>query len=99
MTGIVDSVSVTATDKGRVLAAGAERALEIRDLTVDFSSEDGIIHAVDQVSYDVYVGETLGVVGESGSGKSVTWLAVMGLLRRTTARVTGSVLMGGRNLV
>jgi oligopeptide/dipeptide ABC transporter ATP-binding protein len=54
---------------------------------------------VDHVSYDVFAGETLGVVGESGSGKSVTWLAAMGLLRRTTARVTGSVLMAGRDLV
>jgi oligopeptide/dipeptide ABC transporter ATP-binding protein len=99
MTGIVDSAPVAATDTDRALAAGAERVLEIRDLTVDFATEDGIIHAVDQVSYDVYVGETLGVVGESGSGKSVTWLAVMGLLRRTTARVSGSVLLDGRNLV
>jgi peptide/nickel transport system ATP-binding protein len=99
MTGIVDSAPVAATHTGRALAAGAERVLEIRDLTVDFATEDGIIHAVDQVSYDVYVGETLGVVGESGSGKSVTWLAVMGLLRRTTARVSGSVLLDGRNLV
>jgi oligopeptide/dipeptide ABC transporter ATP-binding protein len=82
--------------------SAADRAatvLEIRDLTVDFTTEDGVVHAVDHVSYDVRAGETLGVVGESGSGKSVTWLAAMGLLRRTTARVTGSVLMGGHNLV
>ena len=80
-------------------APAARKVLEIRDLTVDFVTEDGLVHAVDHVSYDVYAGETLGVVGESGSGKSVTWLAAMGLLRRTTAKVSGSVMMDGQNLL
>jgi peptide/nickel transport system ATP-binding protein len=99
MTGTFDSASASATAGRGTDATGATPVLEIRDLTVDFSTEDGIVHAVDHVSYDVRAGETLGVVGESGSGKSVTWLAVMGLLRRTTARVTGSVLFENRNLV
>ncbi len=75
------------------------KVLEIHDLTVDFLTEDGLVHAVDHVTYDVYAGETLGVVGESGSGKSVTWLASMGLLRRTTAKVSGAVMMNGQNLL
>src|SRR6186997_2717099 len=80
-------------------ANSRRKVLEVRDLTVDFTTEDGLVHAVDHVSYDVYAGETLGVVGESGSGKSVTWLAAMGLLRRTTAKVTGAVIMDGQNLL
>jgi len=80
-------------------ADGAQKVLEIADLTVDFVTEEGLVHAVDHVSYDVYAAETLGVVGESGSGKSVTWLAAMGLLRRTSAKVTGSVMMNGQNLL
>ena len=80
-------------------ANSRRKVIEVRDLTVDFTTEDGVVHAVDHVSYDVYAGETLGVVGESGSGKSVTWLAAMGLLRRTTAKVTGAVIMDGQNLL
>jgi oligopeptide/dipeptide ABC transporter ATP-binding protein len=99
MTGIFDSASESGTGGRGSQPEGAATILEIRDLTVDFMTEDGVVHAVDHVSYDVHAGETLGVVGESGSGKSVTWLAAMGLLRRTTAKVTGSVLMAGRNLV
>jgi peptide/nickel transport system ATP-binding protein len=99
MTGIFDSASESGAGGRGSNAEGAAAVLEIHDLTVDFMTEDGVVHAVDHVSYDVRAGETLGVVGESGSGKSVTWLAAMGLLRRTTAKVTGSVLLAGRNLV
>ena len=99
MTGTVDPASGAGTEGSPVLADGSRKVLEIRDLTVDFSTEDGLVHAVDHVSYDVYAGETLGVVGESGSGKSVTWLAAMGLLRRTSAKVSGSVMMNGQNLL
>ncbi|HEV8401804.1 MAG TPA: ABC transporter ATP-binding protein [Candidatus Limnocylindrales bacterium] len=88
-----------AGDATATTTAGLRKVLEIRDLTVDFTTEEGIVHAVDHVSYDVYAGETLGVVGESGSGKSVTWLAAMGLLGRTMATVTGSVMLGGQDLL
>jgi oligopeptide/dipeptide ABC transporter ATP-binding protein len=56
-----------------------EPILSIRDLTVEFETEDGIVHAVTDVSYDLMPGEVLGVVGESGSGKSVSMLSILGL--------------------
>jgi peptide/nickel transport system ATP-binding protein len=73
--------------------------LEVRDLTVQFDTEDGVVHAVDGVSYDVERGRTLGIVGESGSGKSVSSLAVMGLTRFDGARVSGGVRFDGRDLL
>jgi oligopeptide/dipeptide ABC transporter ATP-binding protein len=99
VTSAVDPAAAIRADAPEVVAPGARKVLEIRDLAVDFVTEDGLVHAVDHVTYDVYAGETLGVVGESGSGKSVTWLAAMGLLRRTTAKVSGSVMMDGQNLL
>jgi peptide/nickel transport system ATP-binding protein len=72
--------------------------LEVTDLTVDFPTDDGVVHAVRGVSYSLGRGETIGIVGESGSGKSVTSLAIMGLLPRT-ARVGGSVRVDGREIL
>jgi peptide/nickel transport system ATP-binding protein len=72
--------------------------LSVRDLNVRFSTENGVLHAVRGVGFDLAAGRTLGIVGESGSGKSVTALAVMGLLP-TTAEVTGSVRLGGKELL
>src|ERR687893_822394 len=73
--------------------------LEIRDLTVHFDTEDGLVKAVDGVSYSVERGQTLGIVGESGSGKSVSSLTVMGLTRARNARISGEVLLAGENLL
>jgi peptide/nickel transport system ATP-binding protein len=73
--------------------------LEIRDLHVSFSTRDGVVHAVDGVSFAVDRGRTLGVVGESGSGKSVTALTVMGLTRLPSATITGEVLLDGVDLL
>jgi len=73
--------------------------LEVRDLTVSFDTEDGIVHAVDGVSYSLDAGDALGIVGESGSGKSVSSLTVMGLTRAGNATITGSVLFDGKELL
>lgn len=72
--------------------------LSVRDLHVAFPSEAGRVDAVRGVGFDLAAGRTLGIVGESGSGKSVTSLAVMGLLP-DSASVTGSITLGGRDLV
>jgi peptide/nickel transport system ATP-binding protein len=71
--------------------------LSVRHLSVDFPSDDGPVHAVDDVSFDVFENEVLGIVGESGSGKSVTSMAIMGLLP-STAKITGDVYFRGRSI-
>ena len=76
-----------------------EPILEVRDLKVHFPTVDGVVKAVDGVSFTLDRGETLGVVGESGSGKSVSFLTIMGLINRRSARVEGEVLFKGRNLL
>ena len=73
--------------------------LEVKDLSVHFPTEDGVVRSVDGVSFTVERGETLGVVGESGSGKSVTFLTVMGLISRKDARISGEILFEDRNLL
>jgi peptide/nickel transport system ATP-binding protein len=72
--------------------------LEVKNLNVDFPTEDGVVHAVRDVSYELAPGEVLGIVGESGSGKSVSCMALMGLLPRT-AKISGSVQFHGEELV
>jgi peptide/nickel transport system ATP-binding protein len=74
--------------------------LEVKDLQVHFKTDDGIVKAVDGVSYSVDRGQALGIVGESGSGKSVSSLTVMGLTRfSSNAEVSGSVVFDGRELL
>jgi oligopeptide/dipeptide ABC transporter ATP-binding protein len=72
--------------------------LEVDGLTVDFRTEDGIVHAVRGVSYTLAAGEVLAIVGESGSGKSVSTLALMGLLPKT-ATIGGSAKFRGVQLL
>jgi peptide/nickel transport system ATP-binding protein len=76
-----------------------EPLLRVEDLRVEFPTEDGIVHAVDGISYDVRAGATLGIVGESGSGKTVAALTAMGLTRRMGARISGRILFEGRDLL
>ena len=73
--------------------------LEVRDLRVSFSTDDGIVHAVDGISYTVDSGKVLGIVGESGSGKSVSALTVMGLTRFQNAEVSGEVMFDGQDIL
>jgi oligopeptide/dipeptide ABC transporter ATP-binding protein len=73
--------------------------LEVRDLTVHFDTEDGLVKAVDGVAFTVRSGEILGVVGESGSGKSVTALALLRLIRPPGRIVQGAVRFEGTDLV
>jgi peptide/nickel transport system ATP-binding protein len=77
----------------------AEPLLEVKDLKVHFPTDDGLVKAVDGVSYTLQPGETLGIVGESGSGKSVSSLTVMGLITRKQANISGEVLFQGQDLL
>jgi oligopeptide/dipeptide ABC transporter ATP-binding protein len=73
--------------------------LEVRDLTVHFDTEDGLVEAVEGVTFGVRPGEVLGVVGESGSGKSVTALALLRLIRSPGRIVRGDVRFEGTDLL
>ncbi|MGN6430144.1 MAG: ABC transporter ATP-binding protein [Gaiellaceae bacterium] len=73
--------------------------LEVRDLKTYFQTDDGIVKAVDGVSFSVDKGKTLGIVGESGSGKSVTCLTIMGLNDRKNTITSGEAIFGGENLL
>jgi peptide/nickel transport system ATP-binding protein len=77
----------------------AEPLLEVKDLRVQFETADGIVKAVDGISYTVESGRALGIVGESGSGKSVSSLTVMGLSRFTNAKIEGEIIFEGRDLL
>jgi peptide/nickel transport system ATP-binding protein len=69
--------------------------LEVKNLCINFPTEDGLVKAVDNLSFSVEKGKTLGIVGESGSGKSVTSLAILGLHKGSKAQVSGQIFVGG----
>jgi peptide/nickel transport system ATP-binding protein len=73
--------------------------LAVQDLRVHFATEDGIVKAVDGISFELDRGRVLGIVGESGSGKSVSSLTLMGLSRAGNARISGSVMFDGRDML
>jgi oligopeptide transport system ATP-binding protein len=74
--------------------------LQVKNLEVEFVTDDGIVRAVNDISFDLYPGETLGIVGESGSGKSVTNLTVLGLIPQPPGRVVcGEALFGEQDLL
>ncbi|WP_156755142.1 ABC transporter ATP-binding protein [Actinokineospora pegani] len=73
--------------------------LEVKNLRVHFPTDDGVVKSVDDLSFSVERGKTLGIVGESGSGKSVTSLSVMGLHKRGSAKISGEILLDGQDLV
>src|ERR671926_929440 len=73
--------------------------LEVRDLKTYFYTREGVVQAVDGVTFEVDKGQTLGIVGESGCGKSVTALSIMGLIPKPPAKIVGGeVLFEGRDL-
>jgi len=92
-------VTTLTKTEGAKAPGGPEAFLSVRDLRVRFSTEDGIVKAVDGLSFDVERGKTLGIVGESGSGKSVTNLTVLGLHNPKTATVEGEIVLDGKELV
>jgi peptide/nickel transport system ATP-binding protein len=93
-------VSAAATTTTETVAdRGTDPFLKVEDLRVLFPTEDGVVSAVDGVSFSVQKGKTLAIVGESGSGKSVTSQAIMGLINRKSATMTGEVRLDGEELV
>jgi oligopeptide/dipeptide ABC transporter ATP-binding protein len=77
-----------------------EPLLSIRDLVVEFTTEDGVVQAVDGITYDLYPGETLGIVGESGSGKSVSTMSILGLIPQPPGRIVrGEAMFKGKDLL
>jgi peptide/nickel transport system ATP-binding protein len=81
------------------VASQGEALLRVEDLRVEFPTEDGVVHAVDGITYEVHGGRTLGIVGESGSGKTVSSLTTLGLTRRQGARISGRIVFDGQDLV
>jgi oligopeptide/dipeptide ABC transporter ATP-binding protein len=72
--------------------------LEVHDLKVHFETDDGVVKAVDGVSFVVDQGQTLGIVGESGCGKSVANMTILGLTRSPITSVSGQIMFDGRDL-
>ncbi len=89
----------TVTRTARTRGGNEEAYLEVSDLQVQFPTADGMVKAVQGLSYSLPLRRTLAIVGESGSGKSVSSMAVMGLHDARTARISGSIKVGGQQIV
>jgi len=89
-----------APEKGATTTAPSDAGyLDVRGLKVHFPTDDGVVKAVDGVSFRIDRGQTIGIVGESGSGKSVTSQAILGLHRRTRAQTSGQIWLDGEDLM
>ena len=77
----------------------SQPVLQVKDLRTQFFTDDGVVQAVDGVSFDLNPGETLGIVGESGSGKSVTALSILRLIQEPGRIVSGQILFRGSDIV
>ncbi len=92
--------TTTSAQTGRTTAGGQQPLLEVKNLKTQFFTQDGVVKAVDDVSFYVMPGETLGVVGESGSGKSMTGLSIMRLIPNPPGKiVNGEVQFNGRDIL
>jgi peptide/nickel transport system ATP-binding protein len=93
--------TTTATDTSATIGrpSGDGPILVVDDLSVTFPTQDGPLTAVNGLSYSVEMGKTLGIVGESGSGKSVSSMAVLGLHDAKSSKITGSIRVGGTEVV
>lgn len=93
----VDAQTTTKTASGKF---GGKPLLEVKNLSTQFFTQDGIVRAVDDVSFYVMPGETLGVVGESGCGKSMTGLSIMRLIPSPPGKIVqGEILFNGQDLL
>ena len=82
------------------MAETTENIIQVRNLSVEFRTDEGTIRAVKSISFDIPRGKTVGLVGESGSGKSVTSLAVMRLIPNPPGKITsGEILFNGSDLL
>jgi len=79
--------------------SGEGAFLDVRDLRISFPTDDGLVRAVDGLTFSLARGRTLGIVGESGSGKSVSSLGILGLHNRRNARMSGEIWLDGQELV
>ncbi|GAA4047354.1 dipeptide/oligopeptide/nickel ABC transporter permease/ATP-binding protein [Arthrobacter methylotrophus] len=95
---LLASIEAKRTDRLPQVPAGARNVLEVKNLSIRFPGRFGETAIVDNVSFTVREGETMGLVGESGCGKSITSLAIMGLLPKT-AEITGSIVFDGKELL
>jgi peptide/nickel transport system ATP-binding protein/oligopeptide transport system ATP-binding protein len=77
----------------------SEPLLHVDDLKVSFATDEGVVRAVDGVSFDVAAGEVVAIVGESGSGKSVSGMTLMGLTRSPNAKIEGVATLQGKDLL
>ncbi|HVE62698.1 MAG TPA: ABC transporter ATP-binding protein [Mycobacteriales bacterium] len=89
----------TLVEGASALPAGPRAFLDVRDLRIHFPTDDGLVKAVDGLTFSLEKGRTLGIVGESGSGKSVTSLGILGLHKGTQAKISGEIWLGGDELV
>ena len=94
--GARDAAAPEVTD---TTAPATSAMLDVRDLRIHFPTDDGLVKAVDGVSFTLDRGKTLGIVGESGSGKSVTSMGIMGLHYGTKASISGTIWLDGEELV
>lgn len=93
-----DTAAYTLSE-GQIVIDTTQPLLQVRELSVEFTTDIGTVHAVDNVGFDLQRGEILAVVGESGAGKSATMLALMGLVPPPGRISAGSVRLEGRELV